>query len=126
MAAALQPNTPAITPEALNLIKAGTPVPQNPNPLLTSAAIPTAGNQEAAAKSAAESAPVQKSKIQQKETTPETITLVSVNYRLPAAIPTALLKASSDRKLRKTKPYTQQDIVGEALAEWLKKHGYLN
>jgi len=34
-----------------------------------------------------------------------------------------LLKASSDRKIKKVHPFTQQDIVAEALTDWLKKNG---
>jgi len=43
------------------------------------------------------------------------------NIRLPATIPPALLKASSERKIKKIHPFTQQDIVAEALTVWLQK-----
>lgn len=52
------------------------------------------------------------------------VSLTSVNFRLPANIPPGLFKASSDRKLKKLYPFTQQDIVSEALTDWLKKNGY--
>jgi hypothetical protein len=35
------------------------------------------------------------------------------------------MRASFDRKLKREKPWTQQDIAAEALSLWLKKHGYL-
>jgi hypothetical protein len=54
----------------------------------------------------------------------ETNALVSTNFRVPANIPSALLKASSDRKIKKIQPFTQQDIVAEALTAWLQKNGY--
>jgi hypothetical protein len=54
----------------------------------------------------------------------ETVAIVSATFRLPATIPPALLKASSDRKIKKIHPFTQQDIVAEALTDWLKKNGY--
>ena len=60
----------------------------------------------------------------QKERAEETVSLVSMNFRVPAAIPAALLKASSERKMKKTRPFTQQDIVAEALTGWLQKNGY--
>jgi hypothetical protein len=48
--------------------------------------------------------------------------LVPLNCRLPAEIPLALLKASSERKMKKIRPYTQQDIIAEALSDWIKKN----
>lgn len=50
---------------------------------------------------------------------------VSLNVRIEPEISTALLRASMDRKIQRLDPFTQRDIVAEALAEWLKKHGYL-
>lgn len=51
---------------------------------------------------------------------------VSLNVRIEPEISTALLRASMDRKIRRLDPFTQRDIVAEALATWLKAHGYLN
>ena len=51
--------------------------------------------------------------------------LAFTSLRLPAEIAHALLRASFDRKLKREKPSTQQDIAAEALSFWLKKHGYL-
>jgi hypothetical protein len=48
-----------------------------------------------------------------------------MNFRVPTEISTALFKASSERKMKKTRPFTQQDIVTEALTIWLQKNGYL-
>jgi transposase InsO family protein len=53
-----------------------------------------------------------------KERAEETVSLVSMNFRVPASIPAGLLKASSERKMKKTRPFTQQDIVAEALTAW--------
>ena len=58
---------------------------------------------------------------------PEPTTLpasVSVTVRVPADIPTKLLRAATDRKIARLRPFTQQEIVAEALAYWLKKNGY--
>jgi hypothetical protein len=38
---------------------------------------------------------------------------------------TALLRASLQRKLAKQTPHTQREIVSEAVATWLKSHGFL-
>jgi hypothetical protein len=43
-----------------------------------------------------------------------------LTFRLPEKLATALLETSLKRKLRRAKPYTQQDILAEALAFWLK------
>ena len=43
---------------------------------------------------------------------------VSLNVRIEPEISTALLRASMDRKIQRLDPFTQRDIVAEALAEW--------
>ncbi len=52
--------------------------------------------------------------------------LVSLTVRVPRGVPTGLLLASMDRKLKRQRPWTQQEIVAEALTQWLKQHGYLS
>lgn len=112
---------PRVSPEALAFIKAGTPTPQTPSPILTTG--PAKPAPEKAAMPIVQTPPAPKTRIQSEQTA-EQSALVSTNYRLPAIIPSALLKASSDRKLKKVRPFTQQDIVAEALTAWLKKNGY--
>jgi len=51
--------------------------------------------------------------------------LVSLTVRVPRIVPPGLLLASVDRKLKRQRPWTQQEIVGEALTHWLQEHGYL-
>jgi hypothetical protein len=36
----------------------------------------------------------------------------------------ALSQASAERKLKRLAPYTQQDIIGEALRQWLEHEGF--
>ncbi|MBX7210420.1 MAG: hypothetical protein K1X78_19065 [Verrucomicrobiaceae bacterium] len=50
--------------------------------------------------------------------------VVSLNVRIEPHISTALLRASMERKIQRLSPFTQQDIVAEALALWLKTHGF--
>ena len=50
--------------------------------------------------------------------------LVSLSVRVPQSLPSRLLRASVDRKLRRARPCTQQEIVTEALTLWLNTHGY--
>ena len=51
--------------------------------------------------------------------------VMSLNTRVSAELGTALLTASMQRKIQRLHPFTQQDIVGEALTEWLLKRGFL-
>ena len=48
---------------------------------------------------------------------------VSITVRLPGSLPPRLLRASVERKLRRETPFTQQEIVAEALEHWLKRNG---
>ena len=51
--------------------------------------------------------------------------LVSMTFRVPAAIAFALLRASADRKMRRQTPFTQQEIIAEATRQWLRENGFL-
>jgi len=62
-----------------------------------------------------------------REVEPEPMTSTasaSMTVRLPAHIPPKLLRAATDRKIARQRPFTQQEIVAEALAQWLRKNGY--
>ena len=56
---------------------------------------------------------------------PGDASLVSLTVRVPRVVPPGLLLASVDRKLKRARPWTQQEIVAEALTTWLRNHGYL-
>ena len=49
----------------------------------------------------------------------------AINARIDPAITSALLRASTDRRIAGQTPFTQRDIIAEALIEWMKKRGYL-
>ena len=51
---------------------------------------------------------------------------VSMTFRLPAELPSALLRVAMERKLRGEEPFTQQDIVAEAVREWLERNAARN
>jgi hypothetical protein len=51
--------------------------------------------------------------------------LVPMSIRIPVALLEALLRAASERKIKRVRPYTQQEIVADALSTWLKRGGYL-
>ncbi len=44
---------------------------------------------------------------------------VSMTFRLPADLPARLIQISAERKVRREAPFSQQDIVAEALREWI-------
>ncbi len=48
---------------------------------------------------------------------------ISLTFRAPSELATRLLEISLARKLRREKPFTQQDIIAEALQHWLKNIG---
>ncbi len=52
--------------------------------------------------------------------------LVGLNTRIDPAISAALLRASMERKIQRQQRSAVQDIVAEALTEWLQKFGYFN
>ena len=49
---------------------------------------------------------------------------VTVTVRLEPEVVDALSQASAQRKLKRLAPYTQQDIIGEALTQWLQQAGF--
>ncbi len=48
---------------------------------------------------------------------------VSMTFRLPAPLSAQLVRVSTERKLRRQEPFTQLDIVVEALTAWLRNCG---
>jgi hypothetical protein len=49
---------------------------------------------------------------------------VSMTFRLPADLAARLIRAATERKLNRQRPFTQQEIVTEALSGWLSKQGH--
>ena len=52
--------------------------------------------------------------------------LVALSVRIPANLSVALLRASTERRIQGLKPFRQQEMVAEALGQWLKKSGFLD
>jgi hypothetical protein len=121
MSAALQP--PTVSPEAIAIIQQGSPKPQAQNPIVPVVVDSTKVQPATLSKETSEAQRPAKPKFERGREV-EAVGLVSVNFRLPSNIPPALLKASSDRKIKKLQPFTQQNIVAEALNAWLQKNGY--
>ena len=111
MNAALE--TVELPPEALRLIREGTPQPK-------------IAKQELAQTSGSTREPVP---LEPKRPKPELMPsqgLAFLSFRLPPEIAQALLRASLDRKLNRLRPWTQQEIAAEALTAWLRKQDYVD
>ena len=108
--------------EALAIIQQGNPKPLNqtaaviPNPEVKPSEVKVVVSEPAAV---TKPKPVRETKV-------ETVAYVSLTARVPSEIQSALLKASSERKIKKIRPYSQQDIITEALKSWLQKNGHLD
>lgn len=48
----------------------------------------------------------------------------NLSVRIDSRISAALLRAMTERRISGIVPASQQDIVGEAVVDWLKKHGF--
>ena len=46
---------------------------------------------------------------------------VSMTFRVPAGLASKLVRAATERKLNGQRPFTQQEIVTEAVSAWLRK-----
>ena len=121
MSAALQ--TADLGEEALDFVKAGSARPTPDTTAVVAAPVQSAGGEET--RQAENGVKPRLPLGDDAEVEPEA-SLVSLTVRVPRAVPPGLLLASVDRKLKRQRPWTQQEIVAEALSQWLKRHGYLS
>src|SRR5271165_2928314 len=119
----------AVSPEARDFIQAGTLKSQfvqtdskeeagevtPPAPLETKAVEQRSEAQQPAKKR------IPKQVNQTEEESPLPIR-VPQTYRLPQRLVEDLARAAIERKIKRRKPWSQQDIVAEAIREWLSKH----
>ena len=49
---------------------------------------------------------------------------ITITVRLDPDVAEALARASAQRKMKRLEPYTQQDITGDALKQWLREAGF--
>jgi hypothetical protein len=47
---------------------------------------------------------------------------VSMTFRLPSELSSRLIRVSVERKLKRQPPFSQQDIVADALTQWLARN----
>ena len=128
MSQALQ--TPSLSEDAAAFISGATPKPALVREITLSAAnsVPEPAKEVAPAEpSKPEVArPAKKPPREKQPDFPGAVGLVSMTFRLPGEIPAGLIRASADRRLRRETPASQQEIVAEALMQWLSKHDYLS
>jgi hypothetical protein len=119
----------AVSPEARDFIEAGTPKPQFVQ------AQPEEAGEESTALVPEQAEPVIAS-VEKKEipiSAPMSVVhhsageiplpvLVPQTFRLPQRLVEDLARAAIERKIKRRKPWSQQDIVAEAIKEWLRKH----
>ena len=136
MTAALR--TADLSPEELAFIRAGTPQPKLVEITPQTKPPPTAATEDTADSLDTRPERTQKPESLEKaralkpratrEREPESTPLahrINLSIRVPTEIPEGLLRASTDRKLKRIKPSSQQEIAAEAISEWLSRHGYL-
>jgi hypothetical protein len=120
----------AVSPEARDFIEAGTPKPQFvqaqpdeavkestslvPEPAET--VIPSVEKKEISIQAPAPVAHQPAGEI-------PLLVLLPQTFRLPQRLVEDLARAAIERKIKRRKPWSQQDIVAEAIKEWLRKHG---
>jgi hypothetical protein len=118
------------SPEARDFIQAGTPKPQFVQTDSKEESV-----EDAPATGLLETKAVeQRSEVEQpaKKRTPKQVTeegeesplpiRVPQTYRLPQRLVEDLARAAIERKIKRRKPWSQQDIVAEAIGEWLTHH----
>jgi hypothetical protein len=118
----------AVSPEARDFIEAGTPKPQFVQPQ------PEKVEREASPALLPEPPktvidPTEKKQIsvpvpvvhQPADEIPSPV-LVPQTFRLPQRLIEELARAAIERKIKRRRPWSQQDIVAEAIKEWLRKH----
>ena len=120
----------AVSPEVRDFIEAGTPKPQfvhtqtakkegEGSPARVPEPTPTALEPEEEKQA---SAPAPEQGVHQPTGEIPLPMLIPQTYRLPQRLVEDLARAAIERKIKRRKPWSQQDIVAEAIKEWLRKH----
>jgi hypothetical protein len=129
MSAGLQ--TVSLPPDAISLIREGNPAPKAAHPViarteLKEGADPPLQKAESARITEKVDVPLtdlgKVAKTRGKESLPLEEPTVSRSFRLPESIPTALLRVATERRINRVQPWTQEEIVTEAITDWLKKN----
>lgn len=106
----VRPEPPSLETSGVQLVRA------DPVPVTTPAPVPHKPVREAPSRAKASSAPPSPH--------PHLPSTVSMTVRVPGDLASRLLRAAMDRKLGRLSPWTQQAMVTEAIAHWLRQNGY--
>jgi hypothetical protein len=127
--------TASLSPEAISLIREGRPSPIAANPIIAQVELKSAPTPSEFPKAQNKTELPRSERIQEeKETKPRLTKDVSIrpaegtvsrSFRLPESLPPTLLRAATERRINRTPPCTQEEIVAEAITQWLKKNGHL-
>ena len=132
MSQALQ--TVDLPPEAVALIREGNPTPKaahpiiarvetKPDPIEPQTTSPAGNVSDRPGKPRSDNSPVRRGeKPRSNEALPMEEPTVSRSFRLPESLPPALLRAATERRINRVPPWTQEEIVTEAIQQWLKKN----
>ena len=112
MSAALQ--TVELPPEAMALIQEGTP-----KPIRSVAPVPLMEEEEESPNRARS----RKERTPHERLNPIQRPVVAMTVRIAKELTDALLRLSVERRLRGEEPHTQQEMVAEAIREWLQRQG---
>ena len=118
------------SPEARDFIQAGTPKPQSVQTDSKEESVeeaPATGLSETKAAEQRNEAeqPAKKripKQVPEEEGESPLPIRVPQTYRLPQRLVEDLARAAMERKIKRRKPWSQQDIVAEAIGEWLSHH----
>ena len=113
--------TAELPPEALALIKEGSPRPIQERSALSNRREPEIHEvrQTVLPTVISESA-----RIEDESTAAAPRGLVPLSVRVESCLADTLLRVAFERKLQRKRPYSQQDIVTQAVQQWLKRNGY--
>jgi hypothetical protein len=117
----------AVSPEARDFIEAGTPKPQflqaqpEEEGKESTALVPEPAKTVIASLEKKE-IPIPAPAVHQPTVEIPLPVLVPQTFRLPQRLVEDLARAAIERKIKRRKPWSQQDIVAEAIKEWLRKH----
>ncbi len=132
MSQALQ--TVNLPPEAVALIREGNPTPKAAHPIIARVETksetieppttnPAGAVSERPGRPRTDNSPARKGeRSRSNEALPLEEPTVSRSFRLPESLPSALLRAATERKINRVPPWTQEEIVTEAIQQWLKKN----
>lgn len=121
--------TPELSPEALAFVRQGNPAPQTPHPVVAVRSEPRPLEEAHPSEPERKPAPAQESlppskasRTRAREPVLQEEPAVSRSFRLPKSLTRTLLRTSTERRINRQPPWTQEEIVKEAIEQWLRRN----